>query len=117
MKRYTIGDVQQKVGLGRIIDEMNDTQVGCVIQRHGQDVALMVPLVANALVMYENAIQFGKAVDVVSIFGEHEDVENYLLAQVVNGLTAQTLLGVSFNTAELLTTMRKAFTGIAEKSG
>ena len=97
MKKESIGDITRNGGFSRIIREVQDGDEPIAIMRNNKPVAIVMPANSESLHMTEENVNYGRALKEFAKKGLNHELEIYLVSQVLVGLQARTLLGLTLH--------------------
>jgi len=92
MKQEAVGTITKSGGFSRVIREVHDTGEPLQIIRHNEIVAIIIPANSDTVSVFENSMNFVKALKKFQDKEMELDLQKYLLGQILSGLAARTLL-------------------------
>lgn len=92
MKKYTISNVAQKIGLSKVINEAHEIMQPIFLESNGKVVAAVMPCTDEALAIQNNIFNFAKVLGMVAKKDDDDKLAEHLISSFINGMVAESLL-------------------------
>ena len=92
MKKYTITQVAQQVGLSKVISETYETGQPIYLESKGKVVAVVMPCTDAVVEIQNNILNFSKVLGMLSKDEDDSKVFEHLVSNLINGVLAESIL-------------------------